>query len=382
MKPALSLLATPLLATACFHHSPPSIENDPTAVAAVRADVRVVNGDTTWVTRGVGYELVGRSKRDLVLFQPQLDREAAVLQKVFPGDTLARVVATVRRATPEGKPFIAAAPVPTTVRGMVVELVVPDPKAHQDQPQDGRPNLAAIETARVGMIGSGAAILPVVRAWLSARASAITGKSAPVLQATGEVDDARVPEWAQEMLPALIADSIVDRVTLTLAGMQERLIPLSEYFTETRLSLGSGQIAQRGGRETRPGAPGGAGGAGGRGGMGGAGGRGGMGGGGRGGMGRGGGGMGRGGGGGNRGGGEGERVTPLAPPVMFAAQSLVFGRYLARQGYDLIGQLVDAQIRGGAVADVLLRRGIQSVAWMDEDWRTWLAERGNLLSRE
>src|SRR5439155_24310082 len=134
------------------------------------------------------------------------------------------------------------------------------------------------------------------------------------------VDDARVPEWAQEMLPALIADSIVDRVTLTLAGMQERLIPLSEYFAMTRLSFGAGQIAQRGGRETPPGGAGGAGGTGGRGGiggMGGMGGRGGMGGGGRGGMGRGGGGGGMGRGGGNRGGGEGERVPPLAPPVMF-----------------------------------------------------------------
>jgi hypothetical protein len=50
-------------------------EVTPAMLAAVRADVRLVNGETTFVTRGRSYELVGRTKADLAIVQPMLDRD-------------------------------------------------------------------------------------------------------------------------------------------------------------------------------------------------------------------------------------------------------------------------------------------------------------------
>src|SRR5262245_6190125 len=90
---------------------------DPVALASVRSELRLVSSETTWVTHGTGYELVGRSNNELALVQPQLNRDAATLARVFPGDSVKPVVVTIRQVVPEGKPFILRAPVPVTTRG-------------------------------------------------------------------------------------------------------------------------------------------------------------------------------------------------------------------------------------------------------------------------
>src|SRR5471030_2341073 len=87
--------AAVVVSAACASRGPRSPGTDPVALAAVHADLRLVNGQTTWVTRGSGYELVGRSKADLAALQWQLDREGAVVHRVFLNDSLARVVVTV-----------------------------------------------------------------------------------------------------------------------------------------------------------------------------------------------------------------------------------------------------------------------------------------------
>src|SRR6478735_2895289 len=93
-----TLAAATLLSSGCASRRQRGIESDPAAIAAVRAELRLVGGETTWVTRGQGYELIGRSKADLVALQSSLDREAATIQRVFPEDTIAPLVVTVRSA--------------------------------------------------------------------------------------------------------------------------------------------------------------------------------------------------------------------------------------------------------------------------------------------
>ena len=81
--PSVALLAGAVL-SACASH-PPTPATDPVALAAVHADLRLVRGETTWVTRGRGYELVARSRADLAVVQPGLDRAATFLAQIYPG---------------------------------------------------------------------------------------------------------------------------------------------------------------------------------------------------------------------------------------------------------------------------------------------------------
>ncbi len=357
--------------TACAHGGRQQPNVTPAAIAAVHADLRLVDNESTWVARGAGYELVGRSKADLAVFQPALDREAAMFHRVFPIDTLVPVIATVRRQQPEGKPYLTAAPTPADEKGFVVELVIPDSK-----------------TPLVPGFAERNPVLPVVRAWLSAHASALTRQQARSIQAKGEADDPRVPAWAEEMIPMLAADSIVDRFTMDLATHQSEIIPLSEYFTMQRPAP-TVPVADRGGNQGR-GSSGGTGtppsGTGGRGGIGG-----GVGGGGMGGMGGGRGGM-RGGGGGrggmsrggdrNPGSDDRRQAMPLSPSMVFLAQSTVFGRYLTRESYELIGTLTDAQILGQPVDSVLAKQKELSLARMDADWKEWLTSRAGTIGHK
>lgn len=314
------------------------------------------------------------------MVQPQLQRDADMFAQIFGKDSMPHLVATIRRVVPEGKPFVSRAPLPSVAQGAIVEIVLPDPTAKTDD-----------EKSRVGRVGFGSlaassVVLPVVRAWTSAHASAITHKPALSTQANGETDDPRVNAWVATMLPLLTADSLLDRLTIALAAHPDALLPLTEYFTMARPEP-MAQLAGRGegrGTEGRGGSggggfPGGGGGSmgGGRGGMGGGrGGMGGMGGGSRG-------GMSRGGGGGAPGGGSRERQTPpLMGPALFDAQSLVFGRFLvAREGYAFIGVLADAQIAGKPLDDALKNQNITDLSQLDGEWRRWLLDRAAVVSK-
>ena len=57
----------------------------------------------------------------------------AALRRVFPDDSLTQLVVTVRRVVPADKPYVTTAPLPNTIRGTVVAVVLPDPKTEQDQ---------------------------------------------------------------------------------------------------------------------------------------------------------------------------------------------------------------------------------------------------------
>jgi hypothetical protein len=323
------------------------------------------------VTRGRGYELIGRTRSDLVAVQPALDRAASFMAQVYPHDSIAPVVASIRRAPSPDKPFVAAAPVPKDARGLQVELVLVDPKAFEEQrkrsggPPDG---------PMPGMPGN--VTTPAVQAWLSARATRLTGEPAHLNRSRGEAEDPRVPAWAVEMIGAAGNEELIDNSTKSLAAHPETIIPLTRYLTMDRPGPMEMPAGGRGG-SSGDAPPDGRGGGmpGGRGGMGG--GRGGMGGGGRGGMG---GGFPGGPGGGPPGGSK-ERTFPLQGVALFAAQSAVLTKYFARTDSDLVGDLIDAQITQQPVEAVLAKHSMGNLQQVDADWRSWVVQRADVLNR-
>ena len=337
-------------------------------LAAVHADVRLVNGETTFVTRGRSYELVGRSKADLAIVQPMLDRDRMVMGSAF-GDSLAPVTVSVRRIAADGGPFVLAAPVPQTTTTPVIEVTLVDPNARREK--DDRKSAASAQVPLDAIRARES--LPVIRAWLSARASAVTKKPAPSTEANGETDDPRVPAWSEVAIASLAGDSVaLDREIEVLSERPDLLHPLSSFLTmprpESFMAMGGG----REGRGGRGGGTGGTGAGGGRGGIGGGGvgGRGGMGGvGGRGGMSRGGGGGGR---APNRGSSD-QGEKELRGAALYNAEAGALGRYLvARGGYALMGGVIDAQIRGDALDGVFTKRTSMTLAQLESDWFSWV----------
>jgi hypothetical protein len=355
--PAVALVATSIGAalSGCASHQA-SPESSPAALAALHADVRVVAGETTWVTRGKGYELVGRTRSDLLMVQPGLDRATAFLSEIYPHDSISTLVATVRRAPAPEKPFVAAAPVPPDEKGTRVELVLVDPKALEEQRKKHEGPGPGMEMMGPGLAGP---ITPAVRAWMSSHASRLTASPARSNQARGEIDDPRVPAWAVAMIGAAGDEAMIDNATQSLSAHMETLIPLAKYLTMERptpFEAPTGGRGEAGGRTPSEG-------------------RGGMGGGRRGGMG------GRGGTPGGSGGSS-QRSFALQGPALFTAESAVLEKYFARSGYDVVGDLIDAQITGSAIDDVLAKHGMGSLSQVDADWRGWLIERGDLLNRQ
>jgi hypothetical protein len=363
---ALQLVTAVVIAAGCAS-AHKSAGPDDALLASIPATVRMVNGETTWVARGVGYELVTRTKLEIPPLLSQLDDQSRYFTKEFAVDA-SKVIAAVRRVGPPGAVLEASAPVPYDV-GPVVELLVPRPLAKgekaapaEDQPE---PFTAAGPTA------------PIVRAWLSAHATALTGKRARDLAASAKADDPRVPAWAEEALPGLaVPTGREDTTTARLAMQVDSLYPIYTFLTMTRPTTVA--TTGRGGASGRGGTPAGRGGGGyggGGGGMGG--GMGGMGGmGRRGGMG---GGMSRGGNsGGSARGDPGHVNGPLSGNALFSAEALVFGRYLSiKEGPAFVGALVDAQIQSKDITEVFAKAQMvpSNLERLDIEFRRWLIDR-------
>jgi hypothetical protein len=356
---AIPLLAISAGACASAHKPAPP---NPALLAAIPADLRMVGAESTWVARGVGYELVTRSQLEIPPLISQLDDQSRFFNKLFATDP-AKIIAAVRRLGPPGSIPEASAPVPLDL-GPVVEIVTARPLTSQEvaaqekqrasQPTDGPERFGASgPTARV------------VRAWLSARASALTGKPAASSAASATVDDPRVPAWAEDALPGLAVPTVhEDTLAARLAMQIDSLFPIHTLLTMPRPSYVT--LAGRGG--TRGGvASGGTGGYGG--GMGGR----------RGGMGGYGGGMGRGAPRGGSGAYDGGRPNPpLLGGALFAAEALMFGRYLVvREGPSFVGALVDAQVQRKPVGDVFSTAQIvpADVERLDIEFHRWLMDR-------
>lgn len=367
---------------------------DQASLAAIPGDLRMMGTDSTWVARGVGYELVTRSKIEILPLMAQLDDQSRFYAKLFDAEP-AKVIAAVRRIGPPGTMPEASAPVPFDV-GPVVEMDVPRPlrkgekvqdessgrggyggRGGQDRGNDGRGATGANADALTRFAAAGPTTR-VVRAWLSARATTLSGKPATSAAANGSVDDPRVPAWAEDAIPGLAeATGREDTLTARLAMQVDSMYPIHSFLTMARPSFvagaGRGTIAGRG--DTRGNSGGMGGGMGGRrGGMGGGFGGGGMGGG------RMGGSMGREGGrGGSSGASDGGRPPgPLQGGALFAAQALIFGRYLTiREGPLFVGALVDAQLQAKDVNRVFANAQMvpTDLERVDIEFRRWLIDR-------
>jgi hypothetical protein len=372
----------------CASGGAPRPQDDPAIVAAVRADARVLGGETTWVARGRGYQLVGMTRADIAAFDSGLAHLSGAYAGVF-GAAPPELIAVVSHVTSTRNSIVRTLPpLPAGTSELVVELNVTD-RSPTDRTRNEREAERGIGFG--GMYGGGygrgygcssgdfgagdyrrrlcdgefggpggsgrpgeSSTDAIMRAWLSARATKITGLAAGP-GTDGRSFDPRVPAWAESMLPRLAAaDSVRDRLTLQLAAQPESLYAFRDFFTMLRPN--GGAFADR--LDTAD-AGGNRGSGGGRG-FGGGGGTGGM----RGAKGR-------------EGGRSGRNRSVLGGSALFDAQALVVGRYLvARQGAPLIGQLVDAQLRGKPVADVLAAQaaGPKDIESLDADWREWLRQ--------
>ncbi len=397
MRLAAALAAGAVVA-GCASSGPKTPDENPAIVAAVQATPRVVQGETTWVTRGPGYDIVAFDRRDIAAVDSAVAYQSQIYSRVF-GAPPPRVVVSVyrRRFDAQTESFAPGPPLPAGDVETVVEVPLLDPRARSDDSQGRRAGGYARGAAGGGFEGMGNPTQRVMRAWLSAHATQLLGQSA-TQGATGLIDDPRVPAWAEAMLPALTADdSTIGRLAIALSAPNVGVYPVSDflamerpqptYAAEGNGASGSGDQpgAARGGEGGEGGEGGGYGG--GRGGFGGMGG-GGFGGG-RGGFG--GGGYGGGYGGGRRGGGGGggrsstsaRRAMPLRGAALYDAEATVFGHYLfVRHGGPVIGQMVDAALTKKSVADVLAaeKAGPKTLDELDADWRQWLAAKADNTS--
>jgi hypothetical protein len=331
-------------ASCASSHSTPELQQP--ALAALNAEMHIVGSDTTWIVRGPGYALVGRSRDDLAQVQPALERAAEMMQRVFPADTLAPIVARLRRIPARGDSLAVPAAVPSSLTGTVVELPVPDPKLSERMAKERKGRDGAMLAAMM----SGRIITPAVRAWLSAHADRVTGTRASSAEASGRAPDLRVPDWAVDMLTQLGDSAATARYATALAPHPERMVPLVEFLVMRSPFISELAAAGTGRRYPGDGNGGGIDGGPQTGGM-------------------------RGGRRGpprrDRGG---DRSFALSGRLLYSAESAVLGEFLAREGYDVIGQLVDAQIAARPIDDVFARHGLGGLAQADESFRQWVSE--------
>lgn len=87
-------------------------------------------------------------------------------------------------------------------------------------------------------------------------------------------------------------------------------------------------------------------------------------------------------GGGRRGGiGSGSERRPTEAPLegmaLYVAESAALGRYLSRQGDEVIGQLIDAQIQGQPIDGFFPAHSLGDLVMVDADFRAWVAQHGS-----
>jgi hypothetical protein len=357
-------------------------EDEPARLATVRAEARVLRGETTWVATGTGYELVARTRADIAQIEPTLDRQATLFQRVF-GEAPAMLGVRVVRFARDGHAALVPAGAPTTA-GPVVDAIIDERpreggigEGTERGQRGGRGGASGGAVAMAGAVMGAGSAEHVTRAWLSARASKLSGSAGLTTQALGETDDPRIPAWIESALPALAMDSLrTERLIVQLAAHDDSLIPLRELLTMSRppflersVAGGRGDMGGRG--NVGGGRGGGTGGTGGgmgrgRGGIGGIGGMGGMGGRGRGGM------------------PEGRDMGALQGGALFVAEAASFARYVeGREGYAFVGAIADAQMRGLALNDVIAtaRNAPADLDRMYDEWRRWMSYRAKGVRR-
>ena len=264
----LVLAAAGLVSSGCASRGRHSLENHPVALAAVRADLRLVGSETTWVARGKGCELLVGQRRTWSRFSrrwtARLRRSARVprgYHRAAGGDRATgrrrRKTLRLRGSVPDNGPR-------NRRRSGVVR-----PERQKGSGEGKSSRFTGHRTAgRADPHAAGRSRVAVGTRKLAmgtpARSAEATGVRRSADSSVGAGSD-----------PSLTADSLVDRFLKLLALHPDDMIPIPTYFAMERTPTGDRSLAQRVGEGQRTGGAGG----GGRGGGGGAGGRGGMGGG-------------------------------------------------------------------------------------------------------
>jgi hypothetical protein len=295
-------------------------------VESTLGEERVVNGDTSYVLRGPGYELYARDRDALPDGQDALDQASASFRRFF--SQTPPVVAVELRDSDRDTLALGA----NGRRAVVLATRRPD------------------ERQRRGFAGSGVPTGPLVRAWLAARVDDLAGRVPPTTAASPTVvpaggrapgtrgwrDDARVPDWLETALPALVTDApATEFLTQRLADAPDRLLPLATLFASSRptATRDSGLVEElRDGRQPRGRLRGAI----------------------------------------DR---RGNANAPLAGALLFDAQALSIAQFIRqREGPAFLGTVTDALLRGGSVAAVLPQATTlpKTVDALDTAWRAWL----------
>jgi hypothetical protein len=305
-------------------------EPDDTQLRLVRASLRVVGKDSTWVAQGAGYELVAWTRADIVLLQPVLDEQGRVFRRVFNAEPRP-VVVTARRAS--GRPGampIKAPPTPASTEGGasiplldVTFLPSADARAASAARRDG--GLPSPDSLLHAPQGPGEQLMAV---WIRELAKRMGPDGGAVA----------VPAWVEAAIPRLVDnDNVEDLYAVQLAAHPEALVPVSSVLEgscpgdeagSTGGALGGASRASRGPRDLRA-----------------------------------------------------LREGPaLSGRARCTAQALLLARFLmSREGYAVLGRMAAAQMAGGSAVEGLA--GARSVSadlrQLDGEWRRWLVGRAD-----
>ena len=321
----LAMSATALAGCASFGSMFPSHEDVFIPVGPTVGVARIQGKDTSWVVNGAGYELTSTKRVLLPSVQSALDGAAADFRAYFAGDppTVKVVALEVKRGR---------RPDSATVAGIRATGAIP---LYVRLAEQGR-------GMSVGMASGPdlVSVAPVVRAWVSAMASAATASAT-----TGTSSSAGVPRWLEVAIPALIGGwSDADIVSAQIGMHPDRIIALGSVFSGQRPVGDTTSGVRRRGDDEMDGAIGG-------------------------------------GRNDNRGPYTRSRPKPkdipaLSGGALWDAEALSITNYIAtREGRQFIGTAARALMSGATMDQVLVSAKMipRDVDTLERNWRDWLA---------
>jgi hypothetical protein len=211
----LALSAVVITGCASFGSMFPSHEEVFTPIGPTVGVARINGKDTSWVLSGAGYELTSSNRALLPSVQTALDGAAADFRAYFAGDPPVKNVVALQIKRGQRPDTAALARIRATgAIPLYVRLA-----------EQGR-GMSVGMTSGPDLVS----VAPVVRAWVSAMASAPNAAAV-----TGTSTSAGVPRWLEMAIPALIGGwSDADIVSAQIGLHPDRIIGLRSIFSGER----------------------------------------------------------------------------------------------------------------------------------------------------
>lgn len=329
---ALAMSAASLAGCASFGSMFPSHEEVFTPIGPTIGVARIQGNDTSWALTGSGYELTSNKRIVLPSVQTALDGAAADFRAYFAGDppTVSVVALQLKRGQRPDSGQLAQIR-STGAIPIYVRLA-----------EQGR-------GMSVGM-SSGpdqVSVAPVVRAWVTAMASAPAASAT-----TGTTSSAGVPRWLEVAIPALIGGwGDADIVSAQIGMHPDRIIGLRSVFSGERPAGDTTTRIRRRGEDDADGIFNGP-------------------------------------RSDNRGGYQRSRpnakdIPALSGGSLWDAEALSITNYIAtREGRPFIGKAARALMAGGTMDEVLASAQMvpRDVDTLERNWRDWLATQAAAIS--